>query len=154
MPLFDSLGLFHNFCCALFSVSEIDRGMEKRGERAGEELEIVNRQLSSFILVDGSIYLLPGLFVIVSAWPAVTAFALFTVVGWNRRIVKRLEAEKNCFRIREKKKTGGIVKRVRVNGDVEGLQCREIIFHLASSRHETKGRDKDNGDLVRVMSRR
>lgn len=82
--------------------------MEKRGERGGEELEIVNRQLSSFILVDGSIYLLPGLFVIVSAWPAVTAFALFTAVGWNRRIVKRLEAEKNCFRIREKKKTGGI----------------------------------------------
>lgn len=78
--------------------------MEKRGERGGEELEIVNRQLSSFILVDGSIYLLPGLFVIVSAWPAVTAFALFTAVGWNRRIVKRLEAKKNCFRIRKKRK--------------------------------------------------
>lgn len=46
------------------------------------------------------------------------------------------------------------MKRVRVNGDVEDLQCREIIFHLASSRHETTGRDKDNGDLVRVMSRR
>ena len=105
MPLFDSLGLFHNFCCALFSVSEIDRGMEKRGERGGEELEIVNRQLSSFILVDGSIYLLPGLFVIVSAWPAVTAFALFTAVGRNRSREKT-GSRKELFSHKRKKENG------------------------------------------------
>lgn len=50
MPLLDSLGLFHNSCYALFS--KLIEGMEEPGERGAEELEIVNRQLSSFILVD------------------------------------------------------------------------------------------------------
>lgn len=68
MPLLDSLGLFHNSCCALFS--KLIEGMEEPGERGAEELEIVNRQLSSFILVDGSIYLLPLLSVRVCAPPS------------------------------------------------------------------------------------
>lgn len=105
--------------------------MEEPGERSAEELEIVNRQLSSFILVDGSIYLLPPLFVICAGvCPAVTAFALFTAVGWN----SEMEGEKSCFRINVKG-TGEIG--CVLTGTRRRLQCREIIFHLASSRHET-----------------
>lgn len=78
----------------------IEGWKSENGERAGEELEIVNRQLSSFILVDGSIYLLPGLFV---SWPAVTAFALFTAVGWNRSREKT-GSRKELFSYKKKKK--------------------------------------------------
>lgn len=136
MPVLDSLGLFHNSCCALFSVSEIDRGTEKW--RGAEKLEIVNRQLSSFILVDGSIYLLPGLFVTVSV--CVSRRHDICIIyrpldGNNNRgkVGRRKELFFSCKRQKKKetKSWNGCV----LTGT--WLQCREIIFHLASSRHET-----------------
>ena len=154
MPVLDSLGLFHNSCCALFSVSEIDRGTEKW--RGAEKLEIVNRQLSSFILVDGSIYLLPGLFVTVSvcAGRRHDICIIYQPLDGNNnrgKVGRRKELFFSCKRQKKKetKSWNGCV----LTGTWKVAMSRN---YFSSGIEPTRNdhRDKDNGDLVRVMSRR
>lgn len=87
--------------------------------------------------------------------PAVTTFALFTGRWMEIIIVERLEGGKSCFfsckRQKKRKKGNEIVKRVRVNGKV-AMSRNYFSSGIEPTRNDR--RDKDNGDLVRVMSRR
>lgn len=86
--------------------------------------------------------------------PAVTTFALFTGRWMEIIIVERLEGGKSCFfcvNVKKKKKGNEIVKRVRVNGKV-AMSRNYFSSGIEPTRNDR--RDKDNGDLVRVMSRR
>lgn len=70
-------------------------------------------------------------------------------------IVERLEGGKSCFfhvNVKKKKKGNEIVKRVRVNGNVVAMSRNYFSSGIEPTRNDR--RDKDNGDLVRVMSRR
>lgn len=116
----------------------------------------MNRQLSSFILVDGSIYLLPGLFVTVSvcAGRRHDICIIYQPLDGNNnrgKVGRRKELFFSCKRQKKRKKGNEIVKRVRVNGKV-AMSRNYFSSGIEPTRNDR--RDKDNGDLVRVMSRR